>query len=77
MDLSFHADYGTTEFPGVGIEYDERGAGVGMNWRFTRTVAVSAGWDRLAARGDTGLGEDTRDFNENRFTVNLNWTPVR
>ncbi len=75
--LSFHAEYSTENFADAAIQFEEWGVGLGMNWRFTRTAGLSAGWDRLSARGDSLLGENTRDYDENRLSMNLTWAPER
>jgi hypothetical protein len=53
-------------------DFSDFGAGLGLNWRFTRTLATQLRYDYFD-RGNAGSGGDT----ENRIWLRAQWTPGR
>jgi hypothetical protein len=75
LGLDFHTNYRTEDFSTAAVEFDEWDIGLGMNWSIARGVGVNLSWDHFVGDGDTSLGAGTRDFNENRYSLSLSWSP--
>lgn len=56
-------------------EFDEWTAGAGLDWDLSDNIAIGIRAERFEGSGDTSAGPDTRDYDENRFTVTFTYSP--
>lgn len=69
--------YGTEEFSTGGVDFDEWSAGVGLDWSLSGSLVVGLRAERFDGSGDTTAGVDTRDYEENRYTLRFEYSPGR
>lgn len=67
-----HEDYNTST-----EKFREWSAGLGFDWNLSESVAVGLRAERFDGSGDTLAGEDTRDYEENRYTVRFTYSAGR
>ena len=59
------------------VDFDEWNAGVGFDWAFSDRLSLTLSGEHFSGSGDSALGAGLRDYDENRITVNLGYTPRR
>lgn len=67
----------STEEIDVGADFDEWSFGGSLQWALSETFSLTLAADRTEGSGDTGAGEGSRDFTENRIALYLSYSPRR
>jgi hypothetical protein len=77
LSVDFSSDFRREEFGAASVKSNEWSTGLGASWFFVPALGLRASWSHLTGSGDTSLGDDTRDYSENRYSVRLTWSPSR
>jgi uncharacterized protein (PEP-CTERM system associated) len=72
---SLSGRHNSDDFSASGVDFDEWSAGLGLDWRLSGTIALGVRADHFDGSGDTSLGTGLRDFDENRYTLRLTYSP--
>lgn len=77
LSASLAGSYNTEDFADSGVDFDEWSLGVGLSWRLGRSFGLGLSAVHYEGSGDTVAGVGTRDFEENRLSVSLTYSPSR
>jgi hypothetical protein len=65
------------DFDTSGTDFDEWSAGLGVSWQFARGVSLTLDAFHFRGTGDTSAGAGQRDYDENRYTLRIGYSPGR
>jgi hypothetical protein len=72
---SFGGEWRSEDFDEVDVSFDEWSAGLGLDWVLSSRMNVMLRGDHFEGTGDTFGAPDARDYEENRVSVALTFTP--
>ncbi|HNR22512.1 MAG TPA: hypothetical protein PKL49_05765 [Steroidobacteraceae bacterium] len=77
LSMSIYGRWTSEDFSDSDVEFDEWLFGADLDWEFARRFGLTFRVDRYEGSGDTPFGTDQRDYTENRYALDLTYTPRR
>lgn len=77
LSTRLYGAWTSQDFDRSNVDFDEWNAGLAFDWALSDRLGITLAGDHFSGSGDTALGAGQRDYEENRITVRLNYTPRR